>query len=65
MDPRSEGGARTTMETQDSKLRIPVGEGSFEEFLAQVSFKRISEINGYSSIAVSFTFKPFKTGKVF
>lgn len=32
----------------------------FDEFLAQVSFKRTTEIGGYSSTRIQFTFVPFK-----
>ena len=37
----------------------------FEEFLAQVSFKRTTEINGYSSTKIQFTFIPMKLNDVF
>ena len=36
----------------------------FEEFLAQVSFKRTTEINGYSSTKIQFTFIPMKLTEV-
>jgi hypothetical protein len=32
----------------------------FDEFLAQVSFKRTTEIQGYSSTRIQFTFIPYK-----
>jgi hypothetical protein len=32
----------------------------FEEFLAQVSFKRSTVIEGYSDIKIQFTFVPYK-----
>jgi hypothetical protein len=32
----------------------------FDEFLAQVSFKRTTEIGGYSSTRIQFTFIPYK-----
>lgn len=32
----------------------------FDEFIAQVSFKRTTEIDGYSSTRIQFTFEPFK-----
>lgn len=37
----------------------------FEEFLAQVQFKRTIEIEGYSEIKVAFTFVPYKLTQVF
>lgn len=37
----------------------------FEEFLAQVQFKRTTEIEGYSSTKVTFTFVPYKLGKIY
>lgn len=36
----------------------------FEEFLAQVSFKRTTEIQGYTSTKIQFTFIPFKLTQV-
>jgi len=36
----------------------------FEEFLAQVSFKRTSPIDGYSDIKIEFTFVPYKLTQV-
>ena len=33
---------------------------TFEEFLAQVQFKRTSEIEGYSEMKIAFTFVPYK-----
>jgi len=36
----------------------------FEEFLAQVQFKRTNEIEGYASTKISFTFVPYKLGPV-
>lgn len=35
-----------------------------EEFLAQVSFKRTAEIEGYSSTKIQFTFVPYKMNTV-
>jgi len=36
----------------------------FEEFLAQVSFKRTNEVGAYSQIRIDFTFVPFKLGTI-
>jgi len=36
----------------------------FEEFLAQVSFKRTTEINGYSEIKIQLAFIPYKLTKI-
>ena len=36
----------------------------FEEFLAQVQFKRTNDIDGYSTMKVSFTFVPYKLGQL-
>jgi hypothetical protein len=36
----------------------------FEEFLAQVSFKRTNEIGPYSQTRIDFTFVPFKLGNI-
>ena len=36
----------------------------FDEFLAQVSFKRTTEIKGYSSTRIQFTFEPFKLTEI-
>ena len=37
----------------------------FEEFLAQVQFKRTTEIDGYSSTKLSFTYVPYKLGSIY
>jgi hypothetical protein len=37
---------------------------SFKEFLAQVQFKRSSDIEGYSFVKIPLTFVPFKLGPV-
>ena len=37
----------------------------FEEFLATVSFKRSSDINGYSSTKIQFSFVPIKLAKIY
>jgi hypothetical protein len=37
---------------------------AFDEFLAQVSFKRTTEINGYSSTRIQFTFVPYKLTEI-
>jgi hypothetical protein len=37
---------------------------AFDEFLAQVSFKRTTEINGYSSTRIQFTFIPYKLTEI-
>ena len=36
----------------------------FEEFLAQVSFKRMTEIDGYSEAKIQLTFVPYKLTSV-
>lgn len=36
----------------------------FEEFIAQVQFKRVNDIDGYSQTRISFTFVPFKLGPI-
>ena len=36
----------------------------FEEFLAQVSFKRTTEIEGYSATKIQFTFVPIKLATI-
>jgi len=36
----------------------------FNEFLATVSFKRTSEIDGYSNIKIQFTFVPIKLTEI-
>ena len=42
----------------------PSEQDIFEEFLAQVSFKRTTEIGGYSSTKIQFSFVPMKLGTV-
>jgi len=32
----------------------------FDEFITQVSFKRTTEIDGYKSVLINFTFEPYK-----
>ncbi len=39
---------------------VPSEADLFDEFLAQVSFKRTTEIDGYSSTKIQFTFIPMK-----
>lgn len=39
---------------------MPSDSDVFDEFLAQVSFKRTTEIDGYSSTKIQFTFIPMK-----
>ena len=39
-------------------------EVEFEEFLAQVSFKRTTDINGYSEIKIQLVFIPYKLTKI-
>jgi hypothetical protein len=39
-------------------------EQEFEEFLAQVSFKRTTEIDGYSEAKIQLTFIPYKLTSV-
>ena len=55
-----EGGAEEDplMQYEPTKADI------FEEFLAQVSFKRTTEIDGYSSTKIQFTFIPMKLTEV-
>ena len=36
----------------------------FEEFLAQVSFKRTTDINGYSECKIQLVFIPYKLTKI-
>ena len=36
----------------------------FEEFVATVSFKRTTEIEGYSNTKIQFTFMPLKLGEI-
>lgn len=43
---------------------IPTEADIFDEFLAQVSFKRTTEIDGYSSTKIQFTFIPMKLTEV-
>ena len=43
---------------------IPTQADIFDEFLAQVSFKRTTEIDGYSSTKIQFTFIPMKLTEV-
>ena len=43
---------------------IPTEADIFDEFLAQVSFKRTTEIDGYSSSKIQFTFIPMKLTEV-
>jgi len=40
------------------------GEIEFEEFLAQVQFKRSAEIEGYSELKLQLSFVPYKLTKV-
>ena len=55
-----EGGAE-----EDPMLHYePTQADIFEEFLAQVSFKRTTEIDGYSSTKIQFTFIPMKLTEV-
>jgi hypothetical protein len=37
---------------------------TFEEFLAQVQFKRTTEIEGYSELKIPFTFIPYKLTEI-
>lgn len=39
---------------------VPSEADLFDEFLAQVSFKRTTEIDGYSSTKIQFSFIPMK-----
>lgn len=34
--------------------------GELDEFITQVSFKRTTEIDGYKSVLINFTFEPYK-----
>lgn len=45
--------------------KISEQEISFEEFLAQVQFKRTVEIDGYSELKFSFTFVPYKLTSIY
>lgn len=40
--------------------KVYTAEDAFEEFIAQVSFKRTTEIDGYTSTKIQFTFIPYK-----
>jgi hypothetical protein len=35
-----------------------------DDFLTQVQFKRITEIDGYNTTKIAFTFVPYKLGSV-
>ena len=48
----------------DESVYIPTEADIFDEFLAQVSFKRTTEIDGYSSTKIQFTFIPMKLTEV-
>lgn len=37
---------------------------AFDEFISQCSFKRTTEIKGYSSTRIQFTFEPFKLTEI-
>ena len=52
---------REELEAQFSKLAtLSPEEVAFEEFLAQVSFKRTAFIEGYSELKIQLTFVPYK-----
>ena len=51
--------------TQRDEDVVPSDADIFDEFLAQVSFKRTTEIDGYSSTKIQFTFIPMKLTDVF
>lgn len=54
-----------TAQTKGSPIGSPrVSDGNLEEFLAQVQFKRSTEIEGYSSTKIQFTFVPYKLTSV-
>ena len=52
------------MAPPDESAYIPTEADIFDEFLAQVSFKRTTEIDGYSSTKIQFTFIPMKLTEV-
>jgi hypothetical protein len=49
---------------EGSQAYAPSQQDIFEEFLAQVSFKRTTEIDGYSSTKIQFTFIPMKLTQI-
>lgn len=56
---------QANLDVQAAKKKISLYKSDpFEEFLAQVQFKRTNEIDGYSTLKVSFTFVPYKLGYI-
>lgn len=67
VDPAEEAARkeREELEAQFSKLAaLTPQEIAFEEFLAQVSFKRSAFIEGYSELKLQLTFVPYKLTEV-
>ena len=56
--------AHTSQSVRQEEEYEPTEADIFDEFLAQVSFKRTTEIDGYSSTKIQFTFIPMKLNDV-
>jgi hypothetical protein len=60
--------ARSRLESEHAAARkqsaLLLQSDPFEEFLAQVQFKRTNDMDGYSQLRIDFTFVPFKLGTV-
>jgi len=56
---------QANLDVQAAKKKISLYKSDpFEEFLAQVQFKRTNDIDGYSTTKISFTFVPYKLGHI-
>ena len=56
--------AEEDVKVETPRLPLTEEEKEFEEFLAQVSFKRTTDINGYSEEKIQFVFVPYKLTSV-
>lgn len=54
---------QTEIEAAEAALEFPINE--FHEFCVQTSFSRVTQLDGYSSKNLNFTFTPLKMGKIF